>query len=310
MKKIKVVIVGAGSMATKYLEVLSSNKKIKIEGIYSRTFSRAESLKKKFKIRKNLTSIASLYEETNADIVIVTVPGDHMLKTCIQLLKFPWLIFIEKPPGINFSEYTKLISLSNLKNKKIYVGMNRRYFSSTLNLIKKIKNIKEPRSIQIYDQQDTKIARKKGKSKKLVSNWMYANSIHLIDYISFLTRGKIKDIKFIKRTKDEINCYIKFSSKDVVNYICRWNKPGPWQVKVSTKKYYFEMSPLETLRIKSDFNKKNKILEISNVDKKFKTGIKLQIDDLIKVFLKKKNNLVDLKKMYKTMNLIKKIYLR
>ena len=70
------------------------------------------------------------------------------------------------------------------------------------------------------------------------------------------------------------------------------------------------MSPLETLRIKSDFNKKNKILEISNVDKKFKTGIKLQIDDLIKVFLKKKNNLVDLKKMYKTMNLIKKIYLR
>ena len=68
------------------------------------------------------------------------------------------------------------------------------------------------------------------------------------------------------------------------------------------------MNPLEILRIKSDYNKKNLVLDISDDDKKFKTGLKLQIDNLINVFLNKKNNLVDLTGMYKTMKLIKAIY--
>ena len=310
MKKIKIVLIGAGNMASQYLKVLSVNKKVELSGIFSRTFDKAENLKLKFNIKKNLHSIDDLYKETKADIVLVTVPGDHIFTISKKLLNFPWLIFIEKPPGINFYEYNQLLLKSKIQNKKIYVGMNRRYFSSTLNLIKKIKNIKEPRSIQIYDQQNTRIAKQKGKSKKLILNWMYANSIHLIDYISFLTRGKINKIYFIQKTKNEINCFLKFTSGDVVNYISRWNKPGPWQVKLSTNKYYFEMSPLETLRIKSDLNKKDILIDISKNDKKFKTGLKLQIDDLINVFLNKKNKLVDLKGMYKTINLINKIYSR
>lgn len=310
MKKIKVAIIGAGNMASEYLRVLSENKNIELTGIYSRTFNKAEDLKLKFKIKKNLHSISDLYKKCKSDIVIITVPGDYIFKITKECMKFRWLIFIEKPPGINFKEYNQFLLKSKLENKKIYVGMNRRYFSSTLNLIKRIKNLKDPRSIQIYDQQDTIMAKKKGKSKKLIKNWMYANSIHLIDYISFLTRGKIKKMYFIQKTKNEVNCFLKFTSGDTVNYICRWNKPGPWQVKLSTNKFYFEMSPLEILKIKSNLDKKNIPLGISKNDQKFKTGLKLQIDDLINVFLNKKNNLVDLKGMYKTMNLIYKIYLK
>ena len=308
MNKIKLAIIGAGNMANEYLKVLSNYNNLDLVGIFSRTFSKAENLKNIYKIKKNFTSIIDLFEQTKPDIVIVTVPGDHMYRTCEQLIEFPCLIFIEKPPGINFKEYKKLLSLSQSKKQNIYVGMNRRYFSSTLNLIRRIEKIKEPRSIQIYDQQDTITAKKKGKSKKLLSNWMYANSIHLVDYISFLSRGKIKKIIFTLKNKNEINCSLNFSSGDTVNYISRWNKPGPWQVKVSTKKFYFEMSPLEILRIKSEFNRKNIYLDMSKEDKKFKTGLKLQVEDLVKVFLKKKNNLVDLKRMYKTMYLINKIY--
>ena len=147
-----------------------------------------------------------------------------------------WVIFIEKPPGINFIEYLKLIKLSQIK-KNLKVA-NRRYFSSTLNLQEKINKIKGPRNIIIFDQQDTNVAKLKGKSLKLIKNWMYANSIHLIDYANFLTRGKLKNIKFIKKNKSEINCFLHFSSEDNVNYICRWNKPGPWQVQLSLKNYY------------------------------------------------------------------------
>ena len=85
----------------------------------------------------------------------------------------------------------------------------------------------------------------KGKSLKLIKNWMYANSIHLIDYANFLTRGKLKNIKFIKKIKVKLIVFYILALNDNVNYICRWNKPGPWQVQLSLKNYYFELSPLE-----------------------------------------------------------------
>ena len=161
MRKIKVVMIGAGNMANQYLKVLTKNKKIELSGIFSRTFKKAEKLKKIYKIENNLNSIANLYNQTNADIVIVTVPGDHMLKITKKCMKFPWLIFIEKPPGLNFQEYNQLLNHSKVNKKKIYVGMNRRYFSSTINLKKKLTKLNGPRSIHIYDQQDTIAAKKK-----------------------------------------------------------------------------------------------------------------------------------------------------
>ena len=53
MKKIKIVLIGAGNMASQYLKVLSVNKKVELIGIFSRTFDKAENLKLKFNIKKN-----------------------------------------------------------------------------------------------------------------------------------------------------------------------------------------------------------------------------------------------------------------
>ena len=39
--------------------------------------------------------------------------------------------------------------------------MNRRYFSSTLNLLHQIRNKKGKRIIHIFDQQDTKVEKQK-----------------------------------------------------------------------------------------------------------------------------------------------------
>ena len=82
MKKIRVSIIGAGNMANEYLKVLSSNKNIELSGIFSRTFAKAELLKKKYKIKKNLVSLKKLYKETKSQIVIATVPGDKILSLC------------------------------------------------------------------------------------------------------------------------------------------------------------------------------------------------------------------------------------
>ena len=308
MKKIKVAIIGAGSMAEKYLQVLKKNKKIILSGIFSRTFSKAENLKKKFKIKKNIKKFDKLFSETNADIVISTVSVEQMYKITLKLIEYPWLIFIEKPPGLNYQEYKNLLKFANLKQKKVFVGMNRRYLSSTLDLIKNLRKETSKRSIFIFDQQDTNIQKKNHRPRKALYYWMYANSIHLIDYANFLCRGKIKKIDTISRNKKEIHCKIKFSSKDNVNYLCRWNKPGPWQINISTDKSYYELSPLENLKIRTG-NKKNFVeYSKSKNDKVFKPGLKKQVDELTNIFLNKRSNLPELKDLKLTMSLIHKIY--
>ena len=112
----------------------------------------------------------------------------------------------------------------------------------------------------------------------------------------------------IYRNKNELSCKISFSSGDIVNYIARWNKPGPWEVKISTNNFYYELSPLEILKIRSNKDRNFKIFENTLIDKKFKTGFKLQIDNLLLASVGIQNKLPSIEKLEFTMKLIKKIY--
>lgn len=306
--KIKVAILGAGVVASWYLDILRTYKNVSLVGICGRTEHKAIKLKNKYHIKNICSNIEELYDNTNADIVISTVSADNICKTSIELLNYPWTIFIEKPPGLNLREYNKIKKVSKIKNKKIYVGMNRRFFSSTLNLINFLKKSKGKRIINIFDQQDTFIEKIKKTPKKIIFNWMYVNSIHLIDYVSILARGKFKKIDLIYKNKNELFCMISFSSGDIVNYIARWNKPGPWEVKISTNNFYYELSPLEILKIRSNRDRRFKIFENTLIEKKFKTGFKLQIDNLLLASAGTQHKLPTLEKLEFTMKLIKKIY--
>tara|TARA_A100001015_G_scaffold318954_1_gene440401 strand:- start:692 stop:1621 length:930 start_codon:yes stop_codon:yes gene_type:complete len=306
--KIKLAILGAGVVAGWYLDILKTYKNINLVGICSRTAQKAKKLKKKYSIKEVYENIDELYKNTKADIIISTVSADNIYKTSINLLDYPWTIFIEKPPGLNWKEFTQLKKISKLRNKKIYVGMNRRFYSSTDNLISHLKKSKGERTIYIFDQQDTDVEKRKKTPKKIISNWIYANSIHLIDYVSILARGKLKSIDLIYKKKKEICCLLKFNTGDMVNYIARWNKPGPWEIKVSTDNFYYEMNPLEQLRARSNKSRKYMTFESSFIEEKFKPGFKLQIDNLLLASRGLKHKLPSIEKLEFTMKLIKKIY--
>ena len=77
-EKIKVAILGGGIVASWYLDILK-NSDISLEGICSRTFYKAEKLKKKYKIKNNFKNINDLYNKTKSDIVISTVSAEKYL---------------------------------------------------------------------------------------------------------------------------------------------------------------------------------------------------------------------------------------
>ena len=308
MKK-KICFIGAGKTMQKHLEVFSKFKNLEFVGIYSRTKRKAHQIRKKFKINRVFNNIDEMYSLTKSNYVIVVVSPDANFKIIRDCLKYPWTIFTEKPLGLNYVQAKNLIRLSLKKKRKLFIALNRRNFISTKKLVEiidKKKNIK--RNLEILDQQSPS---KIYFTKKVINNWQFANSIHLIDYISLICRGKVsshkKKLIELNSKQKVLECVMKFSSGDTCKYRALWFLPGKWQVKIRLDKLIYTLKPLERLKV-SEFNKSNfSDLKLNySLDNKFKPGFFSQAKNLIND--NKKSNLVDNSKYIKTNNLIKLIY--
>ena len=196
-----------------------------------------------------------------------------------------------------------------------FVALNRRFFNSTLEFKRKLDISKDKFSFIINDQQDLIQAEKIGKHPKVIKNYMYANSVHLIDLINFFIKSKLKKIenKIIKISKKKRIFFskINFANGSFVFYICKWNIPGRWSIEAYSKKIILSMKPLENLYYK--FKNKKTILFLPNNqdDNLYKPGLKKIIEEFIyfinnKKF--KKNKLANTFEYFQTVKLIKKIY--
>lgn len=308
---IKVCIIGAGQISEQYIKVLKSFKIIKVEGIVSRTIKSCKEKSKKFSIPYYGNSIETVMNIVKPNIVIICVTPSETKKVCMKILKYQCHVLIEKPVGLNLKENKYILNIANKYEGKIFVALNRRYFSSTIKLMSKLNKNNSKRVVNIFDQENTIAAKKNGHSKKVIKNWMFANSIHLIDLFSILCRGKIKKISKEKKQLNNNEHYmianIEFSSGDLGVYHAYWNRPAPWKITVSCDKSFFYMSPIENL-YEMDIKRKIINYKLTQVDKKYKPGFYMMIRDLINMYKKNKNNLVSVKKNLETMKLIDKLY--
>ena len=313
IKKIKIVVVGAGYMVNEHLKVLSKFKNVELSGIFSRTKKKALALKKKYKIKTVFDSLDQMQKTTKADGVLVAISPDNLKKVSKAIFSYPWKCLVEKPIGINYKETLKIYNQSKKSRKKIFVAFNRRYYSSTKNLLKRLsKSPNEKRIVVIEDQQNI-INLKKRFNKKILDNFMYVNSVHLIDYLTFLCRGKVIKIqkfsKWKKNSKIKVSCKITFSSGDIAYYYALWNLPGPWSIRVFGSNNSYQLKPLEKFLISK--NNSIKFFEYIDKDKddvKFKPGLKKMNSEFIKTILNKRNNLPNLGDALKTAKLINLIY--
>ena len=117
IKKIKIVVVGAGYMVNEHLKVLSKFKNVELSGIFSRTKKKALALKKKYKIKTVFDSLDQMQKTTKADGVLVAISPDNLKKVSKAIFSYPWKCLVEKPIGINYKETLKIYNQSK-KNRK------------------------------------------------------------------------------------------------------------------------------------------------------------------------------------------------
>jgi predicted dehydrogenase len=308
MRAIKLCFFGAGSIIEYHINSFNNLKSVELFSILSRSKEKSAILKKKYSIKNIYEDYRDFKNIKGPKIAIIGVSVMATFDVCKKVFNYFDYCFIEKPPGYNFLEAKKIYNLSKKKKVKLFVGLNRRFFSSTENIVKLLKSDKSRRIVNILDYQNIS-NQLNFHPKKVLDNWHFANSIHLIDYINILCRGKILSvhIKKFKNLKDRI-ATLSFSSGDICVYQSVWNRPGPWKITLSNDTKYYKLEPLEELSYRTFASRKYVTINTHLDDIKFKAGFRNQAKNIISLIKKKKHGLVSIKAAIKTMAIINKIY--
>ena len=190
MKKIKTLLIGTGNIAKEHYRAFSNFKEFKFLGVVGRNRNKLKEFAKEFKIPNYSRNIEELHSRLNPDLVIVAISIMNTFKVCKQLSKFDSKIFVEKPFGYNYQQTLKLNKLFN-QRKNIFIALNRRHYQTTRTIQDEIKNKSGKRTVIVNDQAILKTLKYKFPAK-VIKNYMYANSIHLIDYFTIFCRGNLK----------------------------------------------------------------------------------------------------------------------
>ncbi len=312
LRPCRVAIVGAGYTAREHIRAFADVPDVIIVGIYSRTRSRAEALAVTYGILRVCESIGELYDKTEADLVVVTVPEMAMNSVSRACFEFPWTVMLEKPAGYNVPDAEEICVDAQQKSRKVLIALNRRFYHSSRSVLSELQDQDGPRFIKVQDQENQQQALSAGQPRSVVDNWMYANSIHVIDYLRFFGRGKIKHVQPVIPWNPEkpgiVIARIEFADGDIGLYEGVWNGPGPWAVNVTTAAKRWELRPLEQAARQNLGERHLQPLATNEWDQTFKPGFRLQAEMAVMAALGQPSESVTIGDALETMRLIQAIF--
>lgn len=309
---LKVAFVGAGYMAQEHMRAFASLPGVTIAAVYSRTPERAEKLAASYETQV-CQSVSDLYHKTGADLVVVTVLELSMAEVAQACFLHPWTVLLEKPAGYDLADAARIRDAAVRAGSRAFVAFNRRAYSSTRQALELLQGHSSQRFIKVVDQQDQRAAIELTKQPELVArNYMFANSIHLIDYFRVLGRGEIAGVEPIVRWRPDqpglVLARIDFESGDIGLYEGIWNGPGPWIVSVNTPEQRIEMRPLEQVSVQLRGTRAVTQLDIDGDDKTYKPGLRYQAQQAVAAARGENANLATIVDSWNSMKLVADIF--
>lgn len=284
MKSLKLGIVGAGRMAREHARAFADVAGVELAGIASRTVERAEEVAREFSIAKVYESSVEMTAGVRPDILVVAVPEPATVPVMRELIGKAAAILVEKPVGIDLADCRTVAGLAQATGAPVFVGLNRRSYGSTRAALESLAGDAEPRFIEVHDQEDLVAARKAGRPEEVVRNWMFANSIHMIDCFRIFGRGEVTNIQIAQPWRSDapghVVAHLTFASGDTGLYHAVWNMPGPWACTVTTAARRVEMRPIETARRQLAGSREVTDFPADPRDVAFKPGFRLQAEEV------------------------------
>jgi predicted dehydrogenase len=307
-----VAFVGAGAAAREHVRAFRDVDNVDITGICSRTRARAQTLATDEGIPRVCDSIAELYAETQADLVVVAVPELAAARVATECFRFTWAALLEKPAGYCFDDAERIVQAAHARRRRAFVALNRRFFSSTGAALADLTSDTAPRFIHILDQQSLSDARALGQPDTVVEHWMYANSIHVIDFLTLFGRGAVTSVEPVvawePAAPSVVLATVRFSSGDIGLYEGHWGGPAPWAVAVSTASRRWELRPLEAATVQRAGERHRTPVEPHQWDTDFKTGFRRQAQAAVDAVRGRPSEIPTLAESLTTMRLISAIF--
>lgn len=308
---LRVAIVGAGSMAREHARAFAAVPGITVAGIHSRTRPRAEALARELGIPHVCDSLGELHGRTEAGLAVLAVSEPAMKAVALAALDFPWTLLLEKPPGLVPEETEEIAGVARRRSRDVRVALNRQWIGSTQAAIQGLREHDGPRFVKVQDEQSLAQAAAIGHPPDVVRNWMFANSIHLVDYFRYLARGEVRRVDHLQPWKGEqtdvLLARLEFTSGDVGLYEAIWHAPGPWAVTVTVPRRRWELRPLEQLTTQV-LGERPVAVPPGVWDAEFKPGFRLQAQHAAEAARGGASPLPTIGDALRTMRLVRALY--
>lgn len=314
MKLKNILLIGTGPMACEYVKVLKTlGYDILVIGRGEKSaleFEKTTGIKPFTGGPEKFFSLSQSFPKK----AIIAVSEEQLGLVTLLLLKHNInLILVEKPGGANIAEIRKVEKEAKKNKARVYIGYNRRFYSS----VKKIKQIiKQDGKVKSFHFEFTELSSKISPLKKgpgVKENWFLHNSSHVID-LAFFLGGYPKKISAYKN-----GCLSwhpggsifagagQTESGALFSYFANWESPGRWAVEILTQKHRLILKPLEKLQIQyiGSFDISETKID-NNFDLKYKPGLYNQV----KSFLGNKKDLCTITEQFNNLKYYEKILIQ
>jgi predicted dehydrogenase len=139
MKKVKVAVIGAGSISTLHLNSYKNNKNVELTAICDLNKTRAMEKAKQYEIKEVYTSHKELLEQSDCDAVSICTWNNSHAEIAIAALEAGKNVLVEKPLCKTVEEAKAVEEAVQKYNKVLQVGFVRRYAPNTRILERFIK---------------------------------------------------------------------------------------------------------------------------------------------------------------------------
>lgn len=275
----KVLLVGGGPMALEYAKVLKS-----LEVPFEAVTRKPESAKRFTEAMSAPARAGGVEGLTKGEFAraIVAVEVENLASVVKGLLEKDLVdILVEKPGALTVQELETLIGLSKIKKAQVHIGYNRRFYSSVLELKRRLET--EPILSAHFEFTEWSHKIETYEIPEVVKkNWLLANSSHVIDLCFHL----IGEPTVLHGTQAPgiawhpaggVFTGSGISDQRPFSYHANWMAPGRWGVEILTRKNKYVLRPLEELKIQPLGRLEAEPVAIDDrLDKEFKPGIYLQ----------------------------------
>ncbi|GIN69967.1 oxidoreductase [Bacillus sp. J14TS2] len=143
MKKMKVAVIGCGTIAPNHIKAYVENERTEIKYLVDIRLERAERLAERFNVPHTAENFRDILNDEEIEAISVCTPNDTHAEIAIACLDAGKHVLCEKPAAINMDQVNEMKSAADRNNLILNIGVVNRYNTA----VNKIKDMIDNREL-------------------------------------------------------------------------------------------------------------------------------------------------------------------